>query len=221
LPMLLNLELAEPPIVMTTCGRVGDTTFNWELVGRKFCFQTTTQENQEKTIYSTIERFRLFSEKANPRLLAALHYFHIACRLTAEGNSPWEFMAESVLNLCKVLQVLFGEKRDDVRGGLAGLGYSMEEIERDFIPLMVLRDGFDVGHASLTIFKPENLEAIYEYLEDIESHVRDLLKCVTDSVQAGTYELHQEASLSPDREKRKEVEQLITSLTKWNEKRKV
>jgi len=105
-----------------------------------------------------------------------------------------------------------------VQAGLAELGYSQEEIEGEFIPIMLLRRGFDVGHVTIKLYKPEELEAFYKYLEDIEFKFRDLLRGILDRVQAGTYEIRQEGDLLPDRKKRREIEKLIGSFEKVKKK---
>lgn len=90
-------------------------------------------------------------------------------RLIVAGNSDWEFMAEIILNLCKVLQILFGNKRDDVRKGLSKIDYSEEEREGDIIPIMILRDNLDVGHTLIKIFTKRNVTEAGEYLKKIMS----------------------------------------------------
>lgn len=211
-PILLNVEFADPPTVKRTYGRVGETAFNWELKGAIHSFEITTQELQEEKIISSFERLQLITGTSNRRLAAALFYFHGSCRLVAAGNSPWEFMAESVLNLSKVLEILFVQQRDardDVRAELGKLGYSNDEIEGDFIPIMILRNEFDVGHVTTSVFKSEQLQALYRYLEQTESKFRDLLRRLLDQVRDGAYKLPQDHDLTPDKKKRKTLEGLI------------
>ena len=55
-------------------------------------------------------------------------------------------MPEMILNLSKVLEVLFppdgaGRTLDAARRGLTALGFSRTEIEGDYIPAMALRNG--------------------------------------------------------------------------------
>lgn len=208
-PFLLNLEIADPPVVKRVYGRVGERDFRWELKEFRFEFDITTTEEQEKRVASSFERLQTMSGVLNRRVAAALYYFYVACRLIATGNSPWEFMAETVLNLSKVLQVLFGEQRDDVRRSLKQLGYSEDEIECDFIPAMILRNEFDVGHATVSILKREELDSVYTYLISAETTFRSLLKHVIHQVQIGVYEVAQESDLSLNSEKRQIMQQLI------------
>jgi len=211
-PILLNVEFADPPTVKRTYGMVGETAFNWEFEEVLHSFETTTQGLQEKRIISSFERLQLITGTSNRRLAAALFYFHVSCRLVAAGKSPWEFMAESVLNLSKVLEILFVQQRDtrdDVRAELGKLGYSNDEIEGDFIPIMILRNEFDVGHVTTSVFKPDQLQALYRYLEQTESKFRDLLRRLLDQVRDGAYKLPQDHDLTPDKKKHKTLEGLI------------
>ena len=209
IPILLNVEFAEPPIVKYTRGRVGEAIFNWELKQTRHCFDITTKENQEQRVIDSFKRYEITSTLSNRRLAAALYYFYVARRLVEAGNSPYEFMAEVVLNLCKVLEILFGLKRDNVRRKLLNLGYSKDEIEVRFIPIMILRNEFDVGHVSIALFKREQLNALYTYLENSENDFRDLLKKVLNKVKDGDYTLPQDPDLSLDKDKLKIMKDLI------------
>ena len=118
-------------------------------------------------------------------------------------------MSEVVLNLCKVIEILFGPKRDNVRSKLLNLGYSKDEIEVKFIPIMILRNEFDVGHVSIALFKREQLNALYTYLENSENDFRDLLKKILNKFKDGDYTLQQDPDLSIDKDKLKVINDLI------------
>lgn len=212
LPIMLNLEFAEPPTVKYTRGRVGNTVFNWELGTMMGNFDVTTEENQEKRVAESFMRLRVISGIDNRRLAAALYHFYIARRLVESGNSPYEFLAEYVLNLDKVLRVLFGEVRDSIRSELKKFGYSDEDIEERFMPIMILRNEFDVGHVSLRIFKQNQLEVLYGYLEISELDFRDLLKRVFRKVENGEYTLQQDPDLTLKGEELRIMERLIVTI---------
>ena len=210
-PLLLNLALADPPIVTHTRGRVGTTRFRWEFREFVFPFRTTTKEDSEKKIGTSLEGMYVFEGTANRRLAATLHYFHVACRLVAAGNGPWEFMAEAILNLSKVLEVLWG-RREGVRAELTKLGYSRREIESDFIPMMVLRDEVDIGHPITSVFSAADLTEIYRYLYFAEERFRTLLSRLVEAVADGTYEFRDPTALHPDGEKQRKVQRLLEKL---------
>ena len=208
-PILLNLELAEPPTVKYTRGHVGEATFRWELAATKGSFDVTSKELQEERVADSFLRLNLVGEPSNRRLAGALYYFYVARRLVESGHSPYEFLAEVVLNLCKVLQALFGEAHDDVRAELPKFGYSKKEIEERFIPMMKLRNEFDVGHVTLKTFKREQLTALYNYLSFSEGDFRDLLKRVIRKIKDGSYKLLQSPDLSLTKNELKTMNKLI------------
>lgn len=168
LPILLNVEFADPPYVERVEGRVGDVPVRWELDNWRMELQLTTQEEQENKVLDSWNRFDIISQPSNRRLLAALHYFHIFCRLCRAGNSPWEFMSEALVNLSKVLEVLFpatgeGQTIDAARRGLLKLNFSNEQIEGEFIPAIVLRSNVDSAHVDLSIFTTAQLRVLHSY----------------------------------------------------------
>jgi hypothetical protein len=208
-PILLNLELMEPPVVKYTRGRVGDSTFTWELQEGKGFFDVTSKELQEKRVIDSLLRLEWLGKISNRRLAGALYYFYVARRLTDAGHSPYEFLAEVLLNLCKVLQALFGETRDEVRAELPKVGYSKEEIEEKFIPIMVIRNELDVGHVTVKTFKQEQLTALYNYLSFSEEDFKDLLKRLIIKIEDGSYKLRPCPDVSLTENEQKKMTELI------------
>jgi hypothetical protein len=214
LPIIINLEFIEPPTVRYTRGRVGEIDFNWELQTALGTFDVTTKENQEKRIATSFFRSTVISGTENRRLAVALYHFYVARRLIESGNSPYEFLAEYILNLDKVLKILFGEKRDNVRSELAKFGYSSEEIEEKFLPIMILRNEFDVGHVSMRIFKQEQLNILYQYFDMTDKDFRDLLKRVFQKLEDGDYVLQQDPDLNLKGTKLQVMKKLIVTINK-------
>lgn len=207
LPILINLEFAEPPVVKYTKGKIGDAEFNWELEQRRSWFDVTDEDMQEKRV---LDSFLRLNQLTSRRLAAANYYFYVARRLSESGSSPFEFMAEIVLNLCKILQVLFGETRDEVRHELLKCGYSKKEIEKQFISIMILRAQFDVGHVSLTIFKQKQLNALYRFLEKSENNFRKLLKKLFEKVKNNEYSLKSDPDIYLKGDKLKTMNKLLS-----------
>ena len=213
LPLLLNVEFADPPVVERVEGKVGDTEFRWELADWRMMYAITTQEEQERHFADSLQRFELLSQQDNRRLIAALHYFHMSCRLTRSGHTPWEFMAESILNLCKTLEVLFpspgaSSSRDAVRQGLAALEYSDEEIERYFLPAMALRNEIDVGHVDLSLYTRRQLHALHSYTEAAELAFQKMLQRLLQHMNDGRYVLSPYVARSSDSTARGVIERL-------------
>jgi hypothetical protein len=208
LPILLNLEFVEPPVARYTKVKIGDALFNWELQEKLTTFDVTNEEVQEKRV---CDSFLRFTELSSRRLTAAAYHFYVSRRLAEIGSSPFEFMAEIVLNLCKILQVLFGETRDEVRRELLKCGFSKKEIEKQFIPIMILRDEFDVGHVSLTIFKQKELDSLYQFLDKSEENFRKLLIKIFEQTKNNEYFLKADPDLILKGDKLKTMNNLMAT----------
>ncbi len=212
IPSLLNLEFIDSPTIKQITGSIGKCQFSWEFQEGDLLFDLTDTESQELKIKNTFEKLSTVCMEENRRLAAAIHYFFMACRLSIAGKSPWEFMAETVLNYCKTLQVLFGEDRDDVRKGLHSLGCSTDEIENVFIPIMLLRNEFDIGHASISILEQSELDTIYQYLFFLENAFRNMLVDLFSKIMDGTYNLKQEKDLALSFKKRKVMNDILSHI---------
>ena len=113
-------------------------------------------------------------------------------RLARQGTIAGEFLAEMILNLSKVLEVLFPPEgdsgsRDSARRGLETLEFTETEIEADYIPAMALRNEIDVGHVDLSLFTPEQLALIHGYVNRAEGAYRTLLQRVLKKVESGEF----------------------------------
>lgn len=193
-PLLFAVEFADPPIIERVDGKIGEVTFRWELLNWKMRFEITTQEKQESTVLLSWDRLVFLSKPGTRRLLAALHYFHVALRLARRGETAGEFLPEMILNLSKVLEVLFppsgdGKTLDAARVGLNRLGFTETEIEADYIPAITLRNKIDVGHVFLSLLKPEQLALIHGYAEYAEAPFRLLFKRLMERLSSGSLEI--------------------------------
>ncbi len=188
---LLNLVYDEPPVIDFIKVLLGDVAFRIEHIGANAAFVATTWEKLCQDFELSIRRIQLFGPKNDGRRLQrALHYFHMACRLRVAGNSDWEFMAEAVLNLAKILEVLFKKSdkpNDDIRTELRTLGYDDAAIERDFITVMFLRNAFDVGHPRLVAMPHDELQSLYPFLIHAFKEFRQLLTLIVEKVEKAEY----------------------------------
>lgn len=193
LPVTMTLQFVDAPIVVAVTGNVAGVGFSWAYTNYPVTLDITTKEKQEEHFLKSWERLRLLLPIENRRLFAALNYFHIACRLALVGVSPWEFTGEIVMNLSKVLEALFpaapNQTIEATRAGLQKLGYSSNDIEKWYVPIIALRNGVDVGHVSLANLSQEQLTQIHDYTSQVEKAFRQLLSLVTDRVAMGTFTL--------------------------------
>ena len=216
-PFVLSLCLQEPVVVDRVDGSVGSEPLAWELKSWQVPILISNQEKQEQRVIEAWDLMAFFSSFGNMRMVGALKYFHAACRLSRVGHTPWEFMGELLLNFCKVLEVLFpptgGEmSRDAARDGLSKLSYSSAEIERYFIPAMLLRSKIDVGHVFLGLFTRPELTALHAYTEVIERKWLNMLKRVVERVRADSTFLKGYEVSTADREAKAIVSSIKQSL---------
>lgn len=212
LPPLLNIGFADPPVALSARGQVGNTKFRWEHDESKGTFTTRTPEGIEQNVIDSFNRLALMSGTTNRRLAAGLHYFYIASRLIVAGNSQWEFMSESVLNMSKALEILFGGSRDSTREKLSELGYTTEEIEGDFIPLMILRNHFDVSHPRIAVLNQKQLRILYQYLAESENRFRVLFLRLFERLTDETFDLQQQDDLRLDTDEQSILDRLIETI---------
>jgi hypothetical protein len=213
LPPLLAVSFADPPYVLQVEGEIGSRPFQWELAEWRAGFTTTTQEQQERFAAQAWERLALVAIPGRRRLVAALHYFHVACRLAREGTTAGEFVAEVILNLAKVLEVLFPPStRDAARAGLADLGFSQDDVEGRFLPAMALRSKIDVAHVGLGMFTVDQLKVIHAYTHLAEGAFRDLLQRILDRIVREEWDVAGYEFDAPDADAIKIVERLRATL---------
>ena len=217
LPPLLNLEFSDPPIVEFARGRVGLTAFRWEHRAEEWRIhlRPVSADRLEKHFAFAFKAMPIFNGTAHRRLAAALSYFHVATRLNVCGDSPWEFMSETILNYAKCLDILFvtsENTRDDTRKGLTQLGYTEKEIEADFVPILILRSWVDVAHPRVAIYKSPDLQVLYRYMALAEDKYRKLLRRALDKVQDGSFVLPDHGDLSLDSHEQEGVDRLVAQM---------
>jgi hypothetical protein len=201
-PLLVNIPFADPPYIEEVDGKVGSTSFRWELDGWRMQIRTTTQEQQEEGFAKAWERMGVLDKPIRRRLVAGLHYFHVACRLARAGSTAGEFVAEVVLNLAKSLEVLFPP---------AGDGRTRDAV-RDFIPAMALRNEIDVGHVELGLFTMGQLKTIHSFTERAEGAFREMFERLLSSVESGTADIAPHELGPPRDEAIKLIERLQKSV---------
>ena len=185
-PQLLTTQLRQPVYVRATRGTVGGVAFRWIYQQDFLPFETTSPARQLRRIDWSVRSFRALDWSRLSGLSAALHYFHVACRLLDAPPSAWEFLPEAVLNLTKTLNALFGESRDDVRESLRALGFDEAVIEGHFISIMILRNEFDVGHVMISAGLDETaLRELTDLVYIVQPSFQELLTVVVDEVVAG------------------------------------
>jgi hypothetical protein len=215
LPSILTAVLADPPVVEKVEGEVDGVPFSWQLMAWRITLRPRTETEQAAVIGTAFDRLQLAATPQRGRLLAALHYFHMARRLAQQGSSPGEFMAEGLLNLAKLLEVLFPPStRDAIREGLRGLGYSEGESEAQFLPAVALRNEVDVGHVSLAKLSERDRRVIHAYTDAAEGWFGELLNRLIERIERGEADVAPHEHEEPKKEVRGIIERLRRNLPK-------
>ncbi len=215
LPAYLNVFLHEIVTVTEISGQVGDVSFNFEYEMAGEDFLEIMPEQIEERIRDAFRELAIVGQGQNLRLTASLYYFSVASRLKTVGQSPWEFMVEIILNLTKALEILFRRTthwKDEIRNGLKELGYSGEEVERKFIPLIELRSNLDIAHPKITVPDHRQLQTLYEYLAVSSGNFYDLYGRLFRGINEGYFALPQTDGLVFDKEDQKGFDRIIESI---------
>ncbi len=210
LPSWLALDFADPPYVESVDGTIGSVEFTWELAQLQLPLTVTTQETLEKAFVQAYKDVELVAVPHRRRLLAALNYYSTGCRLLRESKTVAEFMSEALLNFSKVLEIIYGTKSERLKEGLKELGYKREQIERDFLVIIDLRNSMDVGHPELSLFTREQLETLHWFAERSEQVIAELLKRLLAAIREGKLDVRPRVAGPPDATTAK----VITRLTK-------
>lgn len=189
-PASLSLELWESVFVKRISGTCEGRPFDLRLATYGNLMSVIHPDDVAKRINRAFENLNALRFIQNSRLKAALHYYHTACRLTAVGETVWEFVPEIILNYVKILEVLFGNNRESVRQQLKVLGYDTDKIETSFIPILLLRSHFDIAHARLSSPQKINTPEVAKFILNIESQIMgDLIRKVIQKSGSGEFEL--------------------------------
>lgn len=188
-PASLSLELWESVFVKRISGTCEGRPFKLRLATYGNLMSVIRPGDVTKRINRAFENLKTLRLIQSPRLKAALHYYHTACRLTAVGETVWEFVPEIILNYVKILEVLFGSCNESIRRQLRSLGYDADRIETIFIPILLLRSHFDIAHARLSSPQKINIPEVAKFILNIESQMGDLIRKVIQKSESGEFEL--------------------------------
>lgn len=189
LPVILSLRLREPVSVASASCCIGNKTFEYQaLRSSGVLVNETDLEAQGKLVTSAVDDLAALCALQDYVLVrpvvAAMRYLQAAQRLLNIGVTPREFFGEALLNYAKVLEVLWGD-HDDIRGGLEDVGVSKDEVETVFIPVCLIRNQLDVGHAALSLPDQSLLDRLYQHVEQIDMHFFRLMDRLLEEVRSG------------------------------------
>jgi hypothetical protein len=187
LPGALSAVLPDPTFIARVEGTLASAEFRVEHTRSTTPLVILDDQSLSEQLAAGLSRLDLLAEVRGQRLMAAIHYMHVASRLLASGYSPWEFMAEALLNYSKALEVLFGDSRSEQRAGLRAIGISQLDAETRFIPVTLLRDVLDVAHPKLAQLDKDRLQSLYVFLVGLEGDFQRLITRTYDSISSGLW----------------------------------
>lgn len=217
---LLNLALPEPIVLSEAVVDFDSGKVSWQYKDGLGGVIVNAPEVLEKEIADLVEDFWfLIGDEKYFRVLASVQYLQLASRLKLAGSNPREFMAEVILNLAKALEVLFGD-RDNVRHGLGQLGYSEDEIEAQFMPILLLRAYWGVAHPKIGVLNDSDnkMRSLFLYYMESEKIIKSMLRKLMEKLKEGSFNLSSH-SLRFDSTEEMHLNTLIEKLEKDRERR--
>ncbi len=158
-----------------------------------------------------MENLPVLCDSNNRRLLAACAYFQKAVRLASVGVGPSEFASEAVINVAKVLEVLFpgNKSRDAARTGLLQIGYKADEIEQKFIPALLLRSYLDAAHVRMATLSAGERRKLQIYMENAAGDFREMITKVVEAVRDNKLQL---AKYRDERKEGDEISRILKGI---------
>lgn len=160
-----------------------------------------SDEYRDSCVNEALAAANLWNDSV-PRLVIACMYYQQAVRLRSPNETRVAGLnvAEAVLNLSKVLEVLFGD-HDAVRLGCRSLGLTNEQVESQIIPLLLARNQLDIAHPVVTRLDETHLSALRGYLDRAQQNVRTVLLRTIRAVETGVFHLTpvEESGTAPEK----------------------
>lgn len=151
-------------------------------------FSQVTDEERKAAICSALAAPNQ-DQGSYTRYVAACHYFHQAVRLVSPRQvrfSPYAVHAEVLLNLCKSIEALVAPtSRNDLRVKFKNLGFSDAEIESQIVPISLIRNEVDVGHAALNPAVRSEIATLRSFVDRSIQNVAAILRSVGARITLG------------------------------------
>jgi hypothetical protein len=189
LPLYLSLFLSHAVSIDAFYGNIGDCEFNCEVIYGEFDFHVVSEEGQKELVELAFETALGSPIIDNQRILAAIGYLYTARLIRAQSPHSSAFLPEVTLNLCKALDSLFTNRRDQLRQELGKLGFTEKEIENEYVPLTLIRNQLDIAHP--TFFSPtmEQQEIFDYFVKEASDLVEKFLKIFVKKCKNCEYEV--------------------------------
>lgn len=146
---------------------------------------TVASDQRADLIQESLSLVNPNSKSYNRFATCCLYYRH-ALRLRSPRQvtfPPYTALPEVLLNLAKCIELLFSaSSRNDLRDKLKTVGYSKERIESQLIPILIIRNEVDVGHASSGITEDDEISVLRKFVDRSVLNVGSLLMAVSQKI---------------------------------------
>ncbi len=186
LPPLLSLRLRTYVWIKSFEVNIGDALFDFIVERSTRRIVVTTTEDNSARVKTSISDW-LASKVEHRRFFSGLYYYRQAQRHAHTQPSADPMVSEIILNLTKSLDALFNpsdreRSREQIRSRAKDWGLSLEEIEQLIIPLILLRNKFDVAHVALTPLDAQQRAIVIDFAIEALHNMEVLLSRIYDGL---------------------------------------
>ncbi len=163
LPGLLASALMAPVDIRDMFGNVGNAYFSVEVKGT---FERVVRvDSPDRAVPPFLSDMSGLKADGADRILAAQRYLNQSLWLAYAARHPQQFAAERLLNLHKVLEVLYPHSGEVnlLRAALSKLGLRTEVIEL-FASVVYIRNQVDVGHPKVALLSEADFTTFHQFL---------------------------------------------------------
>lgn len=148
----------------------------------------TTEEKNVEHIVKSFERW-LDIPKGEEIFVIALYYYRHALQLSRIEPSPQTMIPEVILNLSKVLEILFHDANDTDKfvDKCQRIGLENNFVEQKLKPILILRNKIGSGHAMAVPLSIEQKDMVQKFIMAAFHNVQFLIEFVWKQAKAGNY----------------------------------
>ncbi len=198
IPAFLSLRLRVFVWIKEFVAVLEDCNLRFEVGALRLITIATKGQNEQHASTGVRDWMELRDKSA--RIISAVYYYRHAMRLAHIDRAA--MAAEIVLNLAKAIEIIFSSDRERLRVTALRWGLDQEFSERWIVPILLIRNEFNVAHAASAPLTEAHIEAILTFVDRAFVHVHSLLSTVLDKVHSGKVQLEPvSSSIDPSKEK--------------------
>ena len=189
IPAFLSIRLGDFVWIASCSVKVGDVTYEMPLAYRtEPPLAIVIEEERDRHIEQAL-RDAFAVPAGSDRIMIAFYYWRQARRLRKTQPFTVSLLPEVVLNLCKAVEIVLNQTHTIARTMAEEFGLESEFIESRIIPLLIIRNKYDVGHASTATLDGREIKLLSDFADSAFLHVFRLLQDLLDRVASGSITL--------------------------------